>query len=69
MDLNFDMGTMVVGVLFGIVGWSAWKYGRNISSARHMLLGVGLMAYAYFVPQLWLSILVGLVLTGFLFWP
>ncbi|QQR82006.1 MAG: hypothetical protein IPJ69_05905 [Deltaproteobacteria bacterium] len=63
------MGSIFIGIMFSIVGLGAWRYGKKIASARHMLLGVGLMVYGYFVPNVWLSLLVGSILTAFLFWP
>ena len=66
---SFDYTTIFVGIAFSIVGWGAWRYGRKIQSGRHMLLGVALMGYAYFVPNPWWSFVVGSLLTGFLFWP
>ncbi len=67
--MNLDFYTILYGVLFGLVGIAAWQYGRRQASGRHMLLGVALMCYGYFVPgKLW-SLLVGVVLTALLFWP
>lgn len=67
--MNMDITTLMLGALFGIAGWSAWRYGKQTASARHMILGVVLMAFPYFIPGLWPSLLVGAVLTVFLFWP
>lgn len=64
-----DFSTLFLGILFGLIGISAWIYGRKISSARHMLLGVVLMFFSYFIHQVWLSLLIGAGLTGLLFWP
>ncbi len=67
--LSFDYKTILVGIFFSIVGWLAWRHGRKTQSGRHMILGVGLMAYAYFVSSFWWSLGIGSVLTVFLFWP
>jgi energy-coupling factor transporter transmembrane protein EcfT len=67
MDLNF--GTIFVGILFSLVGFAAWRYGRMKQSIRHLLLAVALMVFGYFVPNPWLGLLIGGVLTGLLFWP
>lgn len=66
---SFDMKTVVAGIFFSLVGFSAWRYGRHSQSGRHMILAVVLMAYPYFVPGFWWSLLVGSSLTVFLFWP
>ncbi len=68
-ESSWSMGSIFIGIMFSIIGIAAWRYGKQKASARHMLLGVGLMAYGYFVPNVWLSLLVGFILTAFLFWP
>jgi hypothetical protein len=67
--LSFDLTTILIGILFGTIGFLSWRYGRKALSERHMILGVGLMGYAYFVPNPWVSFIIGTVLTGLLFWP
>ncbi len=67
--MNWDLGTLFLGLFFGLVGFSAWRYGKQITSARHMFLGFILMAYSYFVPNFWVALLIGAVLSLFLFWP
>jgi hypothetical protein len=67
--MSFDLNTILVGIFFGLVGFSAWRYGKNAASGRHMLLGAGLMGYAYFVTNIWASLAIGCALTVFLFWP
>ena len=46
--MSLDYTTLILGAVFGIAGWSAWRYGKNNASARHMILGVILMTYTYF---------------------
>ncbi len=67
MDLDFT--TIFFGLLFGGIGYAAWTYGRRERSGRHMMLAVALIVYSYFIPNRWLSLLAGAVLTGLLFWP
>ncbi len=66
---SFDVKTIVIGIVFSIVGWMAWRYGRRHQSGRHMILGVVLMVYPYFVSNLWWSLALGSLLTVSLFWP
>jgi len=68
-NFSIDYKTIFIGIFFSIVGFGAWRYGRKSQSGRHMLLGVALMFYPYFVPNPWWSLLVGSLLTIFLFWP
>lgn len=67
--MSLDLGTILLGLFFGVVGFSAWRYGKQITSARHMILGVILMAYSYFVPNFWVALGLGVFFSIFLFWP
>ncbi len=69
LPTSFSLGTIVIGIFFSIIGYAAWRYGRQQQSGRHMLLGVALMGYGYVVPSLWLNAVIGGVLTLLLFWP
>ncbi|OGQ21531.1 MAG: hypothetical protein A3I05_03255 [Deltaproteobacteria bacterium RIFCSPLOWO2_02_FULL_44_10] len=64
-----DIYSIFVAVLFSIVGFAAWRYGRRSQSGRHMILGVVLMGYGYFVHNVWWSLGIGTLLVIFLFWP
>ncbi|MBI2343288.1 MAG: hypothetical protein HYV02_02950 [Deltaproteobacteria bacterium] len=67
--MSFDMSAIVVGIFFGFIGFGAWRYGRRALSGRHMLLGVALMVFGYFIPNPWAACVVGGLLTLLLFWP
>lgn len=67
--MNFDLGNILLGLFFGVVGISAWRYGKQIASARHMFIGVLLIAYPYFVPNFLVSLFLGIGLSVLLFWP
>lgn len=64
---NFDVYTIVLGTIFGVIGYAAWRYGRRELSTRHLLLGAALMGYSYFIPNPWIALCVGIVLTVLLF--
>ena len=68
-DGGIDMLGIIIGLITGVIGWSAWRYGRQNASERHMILGVVLMGYPYLVSSNGLSMTIGIVLTGLLFWP
>ena len=46
-------------ILFGAIGIAAFIYGKRKVLWRPMVIGVGLMAYPYFVSQTWLLYSVG----------
>jgi ABC-type dipeptide/oligopeptide/nickel transport system permease component len=54
--------TLFLGLLFGSIGGVYAFYGRRNYSASHLICGVLLMIYPYFVPGTLLIILVGIVL-------
>lgn len=67
--MHFDPINLWLGFGFGIAGYGAWRYGRQIQSARHMILAVSLMGFSYFTPNVWSTLAVGAVLIILLFWP
>jgi len=70
MDLGgFSLATILIAVLFGLVGFAAFRYGRKNSEPRPLLLGIALMAYGYFVSNAWASLGIGALLTLLLFFP
>ncbi len=67
--MHFDPYNLWLGFVFGMAGLAAWRYGRHVQSARHMILAVCLMGFSYFIPNVWATLAVGGVLTLLLFWP
>lgn len=56
-------------ILFGIVGFAAYRYGKKSGSFNPMAIGVALMVYPYFISQTWMLYVIGLALCGGLyFW-
>jgi hypothetical protein len=62
-----SLANILVVVFFSLVGFAAFRYGKKDGEVRPMLLGVALMAYGYFVSNVWLSLVVGCVLTALIF--
>ncbi len=54
-------------ILFGIVGWIAFRRGRKTTSKALTWTGVVLMLYPYAVSQTWLLWLLGAGLCGFVY--
>lgn len=54
-------------VLFGLIGYAAYRRGRSSTRSVLTWTGVVLMLYPYAVPQTWLLWLVGAALSGWLF--
>jgi hypothetical protein len=69
LDLgNFSLGTFS-SPFFGLVGFGAFRYGKKNGEPRQLFLGIALMAYGYFVTNVWWSLAIGAVLTLLLFFP
>ena len=54
-------------ILFGIVGYAAFRYGKKAGSTHPMAIGVALMVYPYFVSQTWLLYAIGCALCAGLY--
>jgi hypothetical protein len=46
-------------LIFGIIGFAAYRYGKKTSSSYPKWIGVGLMLYPYAVSQTWLLYVIG----------
>ena len=70
----FDLGsisfaTIAIAIVFSLVGFAAYRYGKKNSEPRQLFLGIALMAYGYFVSNAWVSLSIGAVLDALLFFP
>lgn len=57
-----DTSTLIWGVLFGAIGLGFLTYGRRQSAIIPLLVGVSLLIFPYFMPNLYLLLAVGAVL-------
>ncbi|MGV8899158.1 MAG: hypothetical protein ACOH2B_07950 [Burkholderiaceae bacterium] len=46
-------------IIFGIIGFAAYRYGKKTYNRNSKWIGIGLMLYPYAVSQTWLLYLVG----------
>jgi hypothetical protein len=54
-------------ILFGIIGWVAFRRGRQKSSTELIWTGVTLMLYPYAISDTWLLWLLGAALLGLVY--
>ena len=66
---NISFATIAIAIVFSLVGFAAYRYGKKNSEPRQLFLGIALMAYGYFVSNAWVSLSIGAVLTLLLFFP
>ena len=62
--MDFSTGTLFVSLLFGSIGLGLSIYGRKSQRAPHLLGGIFLMVYPYFVPGVLLQVGVGVGLVA-----
>ena len=67
--MSFSPASLFVGILFSLVGFSAFLYGKRNGEPRPLLIGIVLMFYGYFVPNPWIALAAGAALTALIFWP
>ena len=60
-------GYLVGAILFGIIGYAAFRRGRRLSHAPMVWGGVALMVYPYAVSPTWLLWAIGAALCGWLY--
>jgi hypothetical protein len=66
---DLDPGTMMAGLVFGGIGFVAFRYGRQMHRTPPLVLGMALMTYPIFVPSTLWTVLIGTALTaGLWFW-
>jgi hypothetical protein len=57
-----DPTWLLLSSLFSLIGMAVFAYGRKQRTATHTLVGVVLMAYPYFVKNLYALVGIGVVL-------
>lgn len=70
-SLGFALPTpayLAGAILFGLVGFAAYRYGKKASRRNAKWIGIALMVYPYVVSETWLVYAVGLGLCAGLYW-
>ena len=66
---DFSVAKIFAWIIFGAIGFAVFLYGKKNKFFRPMLIGIGLMAYPYFISGTFFLYLVGIILTAALyFW-
>lgn len=55
-------------ILFSIIGFAAYRYGKKTSRPQAKWIGIALMLYPYVVSETWMMYLVGAGLCAGLYW-
>jgi len=58
---------LFASILFGLIGTAVFMYGKRRASGLHILIGVCLMGFPYFVSNPWLIYAIGIALCAALY--
>ena len=58
---------LVGGIVFGIFGYAAYRYGKKSSNNPSKWLGIALMLYPYLISETWQLYAIGTALCGAVF--
>ena len=50
---------IVAAIVFGIIGFAAYRYGKKSARVKVKWIGVALMLYPYVISETWLLYVVG----------
>ncbi len=59
-----NTSTLMWGIIFGSIGLGFFVYGKKQKVIIPMLSGIGLMAFPYFISNIYILILSGIVLVA-----
>jgi hypothetical protein len=62
--MDIDATSLIVSMIIGSVGLVAFIYGKRQSRMPQMLVGLVMMIYQYFVPNVFLMAGIGVALTA-----
>ncbi|MCX5715154.1 MAG: hypothetical protein NT033_10265 [Candidatus Omnitrophica bacterium] len=66
---DFSAAKIFAWIIFGLIGFAAFLYGKKSQTLRPILIGLALMMYPYFISGTFFLYLVGIALTAALyFW-
>jgi len=65
--VNFDASSLVAGLVVSGVGFVFFSYGRKMSRPPHVITGLVLMIFPYFVGNVLAMFAIGAVLCGLLY--
>lgn len=69
MDMSLPSpNVLFAGLVFGVIGFAAFMYGKKQARFSPMAIGTALMAYPYFVSAAWLLWGIGIALCAALYY-
>lgn len=69
LGLTLPSAAYIIGaVLFGIIGFVAYRYGKKTTRPHTKWIGIALMLYPYVISETWMLYAVGTALCVGLYW-
>jgi hypothetical protein len=65
--VDLDAGSLIAGLVVSGVGFVFFSYGRKMSRAPHVIVGIVMMVFPYFIPSVLVMLAVGALLCGLLY--
>lgn len=62
-----DAGSLIAGLVVSGVGFVFFSYGRKMSRPPHVIIGIIMMVFPYFVPSVNAMFAIGALLCGLLY--
>ena len=62
--MNLPLPLLLWGLLFSSIGLGFFLYGRKQRAVVPLVCGLALMVYPYFIPNVYLVVAIGAVLTA-----
>jgi hypothetical protein len=64
--MSLDASTLIAGLFVSSIGFVLLRYGKKMARPPHLLTGVILLVFPYFVPGALLTLAIAAVLLGLL---
>lgn len=64
--MDFDVGSLLASILVSSVGFVLFTYGRKMGRPPHIVFGLIMLVYPYFVPGVILMLGLAVILCGLL---
>ena len=65
--MNLDASSLIAGLVVSGVGFVFFSYGRKMSRAPHVIIGIIMMVFPYVVPSVIAMFAIGALLCGLLY--
>jgi hypothetical protein len=57
-----NSNTLLIGMVAGAIGLGYFVYGKKQAKVVPLICGIALMAYPYFIEDIWILVGIGLIL-------